>query len=56
VLAETQREEEGDEEQKPIETPQTSNSATDRKKAGKKKGEDPPLHHAYEFQHWCVLT
>ncbi|KAG1943998.1 sperm flagellar protein [Pimephales promelas] len=42
VLAETQREEEGDEEQKPIETPQTSNSATDRKKAGKKKGAPTP--------------
>ncbi|KAK7163991.1 hypothetical protein R3I94_002650 [Phoxinus phoxinus] len=46
VLAETQqREEEGDEEQKPIETPQTvqtSNSATDNKKAGKKKGAPTP--------------
>lgn len=47
VLAETQQreEEEGDEEQKQMEAQrvQTSNSATDNRKAGKKKGEEKPL-------------
>lgn len=61
VLAETQQreEEEGDEEQKPIETQrvQTSTSATDNKKAGKKKGEDHNLlNRTCEFQLCYVLT
>lgn len=62
VLAETQQreEEEGDEEQKQMEAQrvQTSNSATDNRKAGKKKGEEKPLlcHFHNVFQLHYVLT